>query len=402
MLKLDLTGISTFVKDYADVGDAAAKMTAHPMSGWTRLPREWTAADAKRLTDVAARLRGNADMLVVAGAGGSSLGARALIDAFGDTRKARVLFTGDNLSGNSAKRILDALDGDFAVVVSSKSGTTLETLLAMRLLLTELKRRYGNDAYKRLVVVTEPKKSALRVFAEEHGCETFEIPVAVGGRYSVLTACGLFPAAFAGVDVDAVMRGALRQADAGLDTAAEFAAARLALYGAGFRSEIFACFEPMFERLGSWWRQLYGESEGKQGGGAFPSTVALTGDLHSMGQYIQEGPRSLYETMLTFGSADASVTVPPGDFADGIDALNGRSLSEINALASTAVKAAHIAGGVPVVEVRADKTDAESVGELIYFFETACALSCFPRGVDPFDQPGVEAYKVRVKKALGL
>jgi glucose-6-phosphate isomerase len=306
-----------------------------------------------------------------------------------------VYFAGDNLSGSYTAKLLKTLaEREFSVVVTSKSGTTTEPAAALRIFLKLLRERYGKDFDGRLFVVAGAGRSPLREFALARGCALFDIPEDVGGRYSALTAAGLLPAAARGIDIGALVRGAREQAELGGEAALRYAAARQALYSKNFRTELFASFEPCARALGEWWKQLFGESEGKNGGGIFPASVSFTGDLHSMGQYIQEGRRDIFETIVSFKKSPGDAVIPEnGEFDDGFDFLTGRGISSVNDVAREAVRAAHIAGGVPVAELSLPELDEASLGALIYFFEYACAVSACISGINPFDQPGVEAYK---------
>jgi glucose-6-phosphate isomerase len=397
MIELELDGADGLADDIRveAAREAWKKATALPMSGWTKLPVE-TMRELPRLTDSGKRIAGNSDALVVIGAGGSSLGARALTEAIprcGGVRE--VYFAGDNLSGAYMSRLLGTLEGrEISVVATSKSGTTAEPAAALRVFVKLLRDRYGENFGGRLHIVAGEKASALREFAVMHGCGLYDIPEDTGGRYSALTAAGLLPAAARGIDIGEVLRGARDQAGSGLEAALRYATARQSLYSKGCRTEIFATFEPSARALGEWWKQLFGESEGKGGGGIFPATAGFTGDLHSMGQYIQEGRRDIFETIVYFRENPGGAEIPDiPELGDGLGFLGGTRPDEANAIAREAVKAAHVAGGVPVVGISAPRQDEASLGALIYFFECACAVSACIAGVNPFDQPGVEAYK---------
>ena len=409
MIKIDLSGTSGFadIMPLADVATAEETAAQLPMRGWMSLPADITRRELSAITSAGQRIASASDALVVLGAGGSSLGARALTDAC--KRHAifnrgipEIYFAGDNLSGEHMAQLLKTLEPkDFSVVVVSKSGTTTEPAAALRVFLKLLRERYGDKALTRLYVVAGAGQSKLRGFAEDCGCALFEIPEGVGGRFSALTASGLLPAAARGLDIAAVVEGAKDEMESGAETALSYAAARQSLYRSGYRTELFASFEPATKSLGDWWRQLYGESEGKLGRGIFPSTVLYSGDLHSMGQYVQEGPRDLFETIVSFDKTDGDVLIPDNsEFDDGFDFLTGRSLGSVNNIAREAVKTAHISGGVPVISLSAPAPDEASLGALMYFFERACAASAILSGVTPFEQPGVEAYKKLMLQAL--
>ena len=406
MIKTDLTGTAGFTKipPLSDARAAEQRAAQLPMSGWMELPNAVTPQEIDAITSAGRKIADSSDVLVVLGAGGSSLGARTLTDAL--TRNngvPEILFAGDNLSGDYMAKLLKRLENkDFSVIVTSKSGTTTEPAAALRIFLKLLHERYDSrnsdsscdKALSRLYVIAGTGPSKLRSFAKERGCALFEIPEEVGGRYSVLTASGLLPAAARGLDVAAILDGAKRELETGAEAAWSYAAARQSLYVNGYHTEIFALFEPAAKSLGDWWRQLFGESEGKLGRGIFPSTVLYSGDLHSMGQYVQEGPRDIFETIVSFDKTDGDVIIPDnGDFDDGFEFLTGRSLGSANDIARDAVKKAHVSGGVPVIELSAPALDELSLGALMFFFERACAVSAMLSGVTPFEQPGVEAYK---------
>ncbi|MDR1822042.1 MAG: glucose-6-phosphate isomerase, partial [Oscillospiraceae bacterium] len=307
---------------------------------------------------------------------------------------------GDNLSAVTARRILATLaDCDFHVILTSKTGSTLETLAAFRCVLPLLEKKYGARFAERITVISEPD-TRLHSFARESGAGFFEFPKNVGGRYSVLCPSGLLPAAVCGVDVRALLCGARVQTER-TDDALRFARGRVALFKKGYTNEILACFEPEFALFGDWWRQLFGESEGKNGGGAYPSCVTYTRDLHSVGQYVQDGVRNLYETFVLFEQPEKAAEIPQNTaFSDGLDALNGKTLPQLNKIAADSVMDAHKAGGVPVLAVTLPDYSEKSAGAFIVFMEIAAAASCFLVGVDPFDQPGVEEYKKRIKAGL--
>ena len=405
MIKTDLSGIKIFAEPLPrsaaqDAEEAAKKL---PMSGFYTLPETVTKQGLEAIAAAGRKITDTSETLVVLGAGGSSLGARALTDALKRGNGVpEICFTGDNLSGEYMARLLKALENkDFSVVVTSKSGTTTEPAAALRIFLKLLRGRYGEKALSRLYVVAGVGKSKLRSFAEENACAVFGIPESIGGRYSVLTASGLLPAAARGLDITAIIDGARAEMESGAEAAFGYAAARQALYAGGYRTEVFAIFEPAVKSVGDWWRQLYGESEGKIGRGIFPSTVLYSGDLHSMGQYVQEGPRDLFETIVSFEQVNGDVIIPANnDFDDGFDFLTGKSLGGANDIARNAVINAHITGGVPVISVAAPSLGEASLGALMYFFERACAASAILSGVTPFEQPGVEAYKKRMLQKL--
>lgn len=387
--------------------------------GWVHLPSSISDADLGAIEAEAAKLRARADVVVCIGIGGSYLGAKAVLEALSDPFKLlhkeqtqpTVLFAGQNISEDYIHELLDALkEHSFAAIVISKSGTTTEPAIAFRLIKAELERRYGKqEAAQRIVAVTDKARGALKTLATQEGYPTFVIPDDVGGRFSVLTPVGLLPLAVAGADIRALVAGAQemeRATDRSVpfeeNPAAVYAAVRNLLYAGGKKIEILGSYEPKLQYINEWWKQLYGESEGKDQTGIFPASVDLTPDLHSMGQYMQEGRRMLQETVVFFDKARTSIAVPSDEEnLDGLNYLAGREMSYINEKAMQATKAAHISGGVPVTEIRLPEISEETVGALIYFFEYACGVSGYISGVNPFNQPGVEAYKKNMFHLLG-
>ena len=377
--------------------------------GWVTLPSSLAPQELSRIEAEARKLREGADVIICIGIGGSYLGAKAVAEAMGDSFAARrprkepvVVFAGQNLSEEYTYELLDAVkDHSIAAIVISKSGTTTEPAIAFRILRGELERRYGKaGARERIVAVTDRSSVALNGLAVRSVYASFVIPDVVGGRYSVLTPVGLLPLAAAGVDIGALVAGAREMEAAtaagvpfGRNPAEQYAAARNVLYGAGYRVEILGSYEPSLHYVGEWWKQLFGESEGKEGKGIFPASVTLTADLHSMGQYIQEGERMLFETVVSVASPLHELRIGAGGDEDGLGFLAGRRLSEVNRMAEAGVALAHCDGGVPNLRVDIDRVDAYGVGGLLYFFERACGISGYLLGVNPFDQPGVEAYK---------
>lgn len=421
-MNINLTFASDFLPaDYlTNRADALSK--AHEMlregngpggdyTGWVKLPENYDKDEFVRIQAAAERIRKQSDILVVIGIGGSYLGARAVIDLLGAAPDApEICFAGNGLSTDAMVALIQKLEGkDFSVNVISKSGTTTEPAVAFRIFKKLLEDKYGKDgARERIYATTDKARGALKTVADREGYETFVVPDEVGGRYSVLTAVGLLPIAAAGIDIVALMNGAKAEMDAllgqpGLDNAAwQYAAARHALYEGGKKIELLACYEPSFRFFAEWWKQLYGESEGKDGKGLFPASVEFTADLHSMGQYIQEGERILLETVVRFEHSYGQITIPSDpDDLDGLNFLAGQSLDFVNDQAMAGTRLAHVDGGVPNVLVTANRRDADSVGRMIYFFEFSCGLSGYLLGVNPFNQPGVEAYKVNMFALLG-
>ncbi len=360
------------------------------------------------IESTAARLREDSDAMVVIGIGGSYLGARAVIEALGTPGSKPVFFAGNNLSAAYHLDLLRRLEGRrVAVNVISKSGTTTEPAVALRVLRHWLSGK-GADAGRLIVATTDAKRGALLGLARREGWKRFVLPEDVGGRFSVLSPVGLLPIAYAGIDIRGLVEGAARVADAVREAPLQrnpvfcYAAARNALYEKGFCVEMLAHFEPRLRLLVMWWKQLFGESEGKDGKGLFPASLDLTADLHSLGQYVQQGRRMLIETFLVVREGEPELCIPE-DAGDGDDLnyLAGRTLEEVNREIYRATALAHRRGGVPLMSVVLDRLDAEHLGKLLYFFERACAVSGYLLRVNPFDQPGVEAYKRNMFALLG-
>lgn len=379
--------------------------------GWTTLPASITEAELTDYEATAAKLVAkNIDIFVVIGIGGSYLGAKAVVDALSDSfahlkeRKSPfILFAGQNISEDYLFELRELLKTkEYAMAVISKSGTTTEPALAFRLLKQDIEDKYGKaEANERIIAITDASKGALRSLATIEGYKTFVIPDDVGGRYSVLTPVGLLAIAVAGFDIRALVQGAVdMQYATDMDIpfeenlAAQYAAVRNELYKNGKKVEILVNYNPKLHFLAEWWKQLYGESEGKDGLGIFPASVDNTSDLHSMGQYIQEGERTLFETVLSVQSPDREVRIPT-DAADldGLNFLAGKRVDEVNKMAELGTMLAHVDGGVPNIQIVLPKLNEYYLGQLIQFFEVACGLSGYTLGVNPFDQPGVEAYK---------
>ena len=379
--------------------------------GWVHLPSSISDADIKATEATAARMRSKADVVICIGIGGSYLGAKAVLEAMSDPFKLlhreqqepTVVFAGQNISEEYIHALMEASkEHSIAAIVISKSGTTTEPAIAFRLIKAEIEARYGKqEAAQRIVAVTDKARGALKTLATNEGYETFVIPDDVGGRFSVLTPVGLLPLAAAGVDIAALVHGAQEMEKAtGTDIpfdenpSAIYAATRNALYAEGKKIEILGSYEPKLQYVNEWWKQLYGESEGKQGKGIFPASVTLTADLHSMGQYIQQGERTLFETIISVATPAAKVVIEADkENLDGLNFLAGKRISEVNRMAELGVQLAHVDGGVPNLRIEIPQIDAEAVGGLLYFFERACGISGYMLGVNPFDQPGVEAYK---------
>lgn len=372
--------------------------------GWMDVDEIASLSLMKEIQKTANALIKISDYVVVAGIGGSYLGARAVIEALRPTfssKKPQIIYAGHNLSEDYLSELLSLLSTvDYSIIVISKSGTTTETAVAFRLLVQHCENKYEeNTSKKRIVCITDKKQGALKKLADIKGYKSFVIPDNVGGRYSVLTPVGLLPIAIAGVDINSLVSGAKDmamslQASTVRNLAIRYAYARNILLNRGFNIEVMASFEPKFFFLIEWWKQLFGESEGKENKGIFPTGVIYTTDLHSMGQYMQEGQRIVFETFLSINKEKSMCKLPhDNDNFDQLNYLAGKRISEINKQAKMGTILAHKDGGIPAIEILIDAMDEQNLGALIYFFEFACAISGYTLGVNPFDQPGVEAYK---------
>ncbi len=382
--------------------------------GWRDLPTNYDKEEFDRIKTAAKRIRETSDVLVVIGIGGSYLGARAVIELLGgqyfnEFSPLKVLFAGNSISGDALNAVLRQLDGKrVSLNVVSKSGTTTEPAIAFRVLKKYMEDRYGKaEAAKRIYATTDKARGTCKQLADREGYESFVIPDDVGGRFSVLTAVGLLPIAAAGFDIDALMRGArdAQHSYANDDPSTPcnaYAAARNALYRKGKAVETLSCFEPAFTMFAEWWKQLYGESEGKDHKGIMPTSVIFSTDLHSMGQFIQDGARILFETFVEFQSAKNDLVIEEdAENLDGLNFVAGKAMSYVNKNAQSGTILAHIEGGVPCMVIEVDQRNEYNVGELIYFFERACAVSGYMLGVNPFNQPGVESYKRNMFALLG-
>ena len=389
-------------------------------TGWVDLPHNYDKAEFARIKEAAGKIRSDSDALVVIGIGGSYLGARAAIEALshtfynllpGDKRGTpEIYFVGNSISSTYISELFELLEGkEISVNVISKSGTTTEPAIAFRVFREYLENKYGKaGAAKRIYATTDRARGALKKLADEEGYESFVIPDDVGGRYSVLTAVGLLPIAVAGIDIDEMMKGAADAADLynNDDVAAngcyQYAAVRNALYRKGKTIEIMVNYEPSMHYFTEWWKQLYGESEGKDHKGIFPAGVDFTTDLHSMGQYIQDGLRSIFETVLSIEKPRKNITIKEDrDNLDGLNFLAGKDIDYVNRMAMQGTILAHNDGGVPNLIVNIPEMNSYWFGNLVYFFEKACGISGYLLGVNPFDQPGVEAYKKNMFALLG-
>ncbi len=387
--------------------------------GWLSLPTDYDKDEFKRIKKAAKKIKKESDILVVIGIGGSYLGARAVIEALTSSfdnympmknrKHPQVLYVGNNLSPNYINELIEYIgDKDFSVNVISKSGTTTEPAIAFRIFREILENKYGIDeARSRIYATTDKEKGALKTLAEKEGYESFVVPDNVGGRYSVLTAVGLLPIAVAGINIDKLMEGAKiaqdRYDDPNLkyNECYQYAVVRNILYKLYKNTEILTNYEPKMHYFTEWWKQLFGESEGKEQKGILPIGVDNTTDLHSMGQYIQEGRRCLFETVISIESPNFNITInSDDDNLDGLNYLTGKTLDFVNKKAMEGTIKAHVSGDVPNIKITMDKLDEINMGQLIYFFEKACAMSGSILGVNPFNQPGVEEYKKNMFKLL--
>ena len=385
--------------------------------GWVELPENYDKEEFERIKAAAEKIKTSCDIFIVIGIGGSYLGARAAIEFCTSARynainkdTPDIYFSGNDISASNMAELLEICEGkDVCINVISKSGTTTEPAVAFRVFRELLEKKYGKDeAKERIFVTTDKARGTLKKFSDEAGYETFVVPDNVGGRYSVLTAVGLLPIACAGIDIDALMQGAAdakrdySTADLDKNTALRYAVIRNILVRKGKNSEILVGYEPYMLMLNEWWKQLFGESSGKDGKGIFPNSVIFSTDLHSLGQYIQAGQRNLFETVISVENSGAEFTIPedPAN-VDGLNFISGKSLDYVNKTAMLATLIAHNDGGVPNVLLELSDRGAHSLGYLFYFFELACAMSGYLLGVNPFDQPGVEAYKKNMFALLG-
>jgi len=381
--------------------------------GWKNYPNEISLTELGDAMKAAKKLRENADLVVIIGIGGSYLGAKAIQDALSPYFEKRsddpeVIYAGQNLSGAYMKQLVNYMESkEVAIIVISKSGTTTEPAIAFRIMLEYMENRYGSSTSERIVAITDKSEGALREMAVRSGFASFIIPDDIGGRYSVLTPVGLLPLAVAGVDIEQLLAGAkvafneLSNADISSNIAYQYAALRTQLLAEGYNVEILASFSPSFETFHEWWKQLFGESEGKGGNGIFPAAVAYPTDLHSLGQYIQDGQRMLFETFVHFTEDAEDYAIPSSkENLDGLNYLSDKTLNEINEVMMHGAMEAHQDGGVPLLRLEVAKQDAYHIGYLIYFFQLSCAMSAYLQGLNPFDQPGVEEYKNNIFRLL--
>ena len=427
-IKLNDKYVSSFIgaHEYANMQaqiDTAAKMlrqksgAGNDFLGWVDLPDNYDKEEFARIKTAAKKIQDSCDVLIVIGIGGSYLGARAVIEflkspLYNNLKKNTpdIYFAGNSISAGALNEVLALCEGrDVCVNVISKSGTTTEPAVAFRVFRTLLEEKYGKEgARERIFVTTDKAKGTLKQFSTDAGYETFVVPDDVGGRFSVLTAVGLLPIAVAGIDIDQLMLGAASashtymDADIATNDCYRYAAIRNILYRKGKNVEVMASYEPFSAMFSEWWKQLFGESEGKDQKGIFPASVVFSTDLHSLGQFIQDGTRSMFETVIDVLDTGDTFAIPndPANI-DGLNFLSGMDLNEVKRKAMQGTILAHVDGGVPNLVVELDKRDAFTLGELIYFFELACAISGYMLGVNPFDQPGVESYKKNMFALLG-
>lgn len=425
-ISLDLSSVKPFIKPSTDADQklkSAVQLlenktgSGNDFLGWLELPNQISQDWIEDIKETAKGIISDSEILVVIGIGGSYLGAKAAINALthsfyneSPNRKTpAIYFAGINLSGSYLNDLLEVIgDKDFSINVISKSGTTTEPAISFRILKERLISKYGKEAAsKRIYATTDANRGALKKLANQEGYKSYEIADDIGGRFSVLTAVGLLPIAVAGINIECMINGAK---DAGKDSNTDFeknichqyALTRYQLYNQGKKIEILVNYEPQLLYIAEWWKQLYGESEGKDGKGIFPAAVSFTSDLHSMGQYIQDGERHLFETIINVTDPNSDITLKSDEQdLDGLNYLAGKTMNYVNQQAMKGTLMAHVDGGVPNIIINVPKLNAYHIGYLIYFFEKACALSGYMIEVNPFDQPGVEAYKSNMFKLLG-
>ena len=430
MIKIDISQIQGFISDSAirtlepEVKDAIRKLetgsgAGNDFIGWMNLASKTEKSLLDAIEETAGILRENCEVVIVAGIGGSYLGSRAVIEALSNNfsqyiqggKNPQILFAGHNISEDYLFELTEYIKNKkFGIINISKSGTTTETALAFRLLKKQCEEQRGKDVARKVIVaITDAKRGAARVCADKEGYRSFIIPDNVGGRFSVLTPVGLLPIAVAGFDIRQLIKGAadmeaLTTSKATLsdNPAAMYAAARNALYRNGKKIEILVNFQPKLHYLSEWWKQLYGESEGKENKGIFPASVDFSTDLHSMGQWIQEGERTIFETVISVDKVQHSVLVPKDDEnLDGLNYMAGKHVDEVNKMAELGTQLAHVDGGVPNIRITVPELNEYWIGQLIYMFEKGCGISGYVLGVNPFNQPGVEAYKKNMFALLG-
>ena len=431
-LKLDFKGLNTFVNEFELKNFENIVFNAHEMLnnktglgndmlGWMDLPTNRDEKEIEKIKECAKKIQKQADVFIVVGIGGSYLGAKAVIDLFDSSfsnlesfskrKHPQIIFAGNNMSAKYIKDLFKYIeDKDIAINVISKSGTTLEPALTFRMLKLFLEEKYGiAGAAERIYVTTDKEKGVLHDIAVKNDYPMFVVPDNVGGRYSVLTPVGLFPIAMAGIDIDEMLKGAndamnkYSNPDLDQNDAYKYGVARQILHKAGYSAEMFVTYELQLAMVAEWWKQLYGESEGKEGKGILPTSATFSTDLHSLGQFIQEGSKVLYETILQINEPMGDMIIPNDkDDLDGLNYLAGKSVDFVNKKACQGTIDAHVnTGNVPNILITLDKMDAYSFGYMVYFFEKSCAMSVYLLGVNPFNQPGVEVYKKNMFKLLG-
>ena len=420
---IDLADTSSEFKKISHIAEASLKLVreksgaGNAFLGWHDLPVDYDKEEFARIIAASEKIKKSCDVFVVIGIGGSYLGARAAIEFvkspyYNNMKKDTpdVYFAGNSISSSALADLMSICEGrDVCINVISKSGTTTEPAVTFRIFRKMLEEKYGVEgARERIFVTTDRQKGALKNFADTQGYETFVVPDDIGGRFSVLTAVGLLPIAVAGIDINEMMQGAAEAReeyltdDASANNALVYAALRNILYNKGKSVEVLVSYEPALQMLCEWWKQLYGESEGKDNKGLFPASVICSTDLHSLGQYIQDGQRMLFETVISFENSNDTVVIPedPANI-DGLNFLSGKDLHFVNTMAMKGTLVAHNDGGVPNIVIELKDRSAKTFGEIVYFFELACAISGYMLGVNPFDQPGVEAYKKNMFALLG-
>ncbi len=427
-LKLNDGYLKSFISDHEYESIAPQLQAAHELltsgkgpggdfTGWVTLPTDYDKEEFQRIKAAARRVKENSDVFVVIGIGGSYLGARAAIeflksDHYNDLKKDTpdIYYAGNSISSTALAELVSICEGkDISINMISKSGTTTEPAIAFRVFRELLEKKYGKDgARERIFCTTDRQKGTLKQLADKEGYETFVVPDDVGGRYSVLTAVGLLPIAVAGADIDALMAGAAKAAALYSEPSLEkndcykYAAIRNILYRKGRSTEVMVSYEPCYTMMNEWWKQLFGESEGKDQKGLFPASVVFSTDLHSMGQYLQDGRRTLFETVMLIDKPKYEITLGNDpENVDGLNYLEGRTMAFVNEKAFQGTVLAHNDGGVPNVVLHAPDFSEDTLGQIIYFFEKACAISGYLLGVNPFDQPGVESYKKNMFALLG-
>ncbi len=427
-VKLTDKYVSAFLSD-SEINSYSEKIkTAHKMlhektgagsdfTGWVDLPVDYDKKEFARIKTAAKKIASNSEILIVIGIGGSYLGARAVIEFiksqnYNALRKGTpaIYFSGNSISSTALSQLIEICNGkDFSVNVISKSGTTTEPAIAFRIFREMLIKKYGEKgAAERIYVTTDKAKGTLKSLADKEGYETFVVPDDVGGRYSVLTAVGLLPIAAAGIDIDSLMSGAAKAREELMSDSIDendcykYVAIRNALYNKGKATEMFVSYEPCFTMMNEWIKQLFGESEGKEGKGLFPTSAVFSTDLHSLGQYIQQGERIMFETVFNFAKPQEEIVIKEeAGNIDGLNFLAGKTMAFVNRKAFEGTVLAHNDGGVPNIVLDVDAMDEENLGYLIYFLEKACAVSGYVLGINPFDQPGVESYKKNMFALLG-